>query len=323
MGAQLDTFLVCAAAGVVINRSILIVLGYPQIGSRKPDGIHISHSIYGGFAMMIAICIGIAFLHPNVRWFVAVVAGLGFGWYVDELGKYVSNAGYLFEPALALIYVVFIAMFLAIRALANHRFGDDDAVANALESLKAAALGSLDDAQRRDALLRLDRNGPDSPFAAHVRELLADAPASPARPPSRLRRLRTAIRTRYEAWAHTRSFTTIINVFFIFVAVGTVGEVVGLSLDGPGIKRPSEKLASIAASVAGIFIVIGVVRLRKSLLSAYRWFDRALLIWILVVQVYLFADRQFEAILGLAVDVVMWVMVRSAIAVEEQAERRG
>jgi hypothetical protein len=294
LGAQLDTFLVCAASGVMLNRVILIVLGYPQVGSRKPDGIHISHSIYGGFSMMVAISIAIAFLHPSVRWFLAVVAGLGFGWYIDELGKYVSNAGYLFEPALALIYVVFVAMFLAFRTLANQRFGPDDAVANALESLKAAALGTLD-----------------------------DAPSTPTRSPGPLRRLRTAVRERYEGWTRRRSFAIALDAFFGFVALSTVLGVVGLSLDGPGIVRPSEKVASIAASAAGIMVVIGVVRLPRSRLAAYRWFEHAVLIWILVVQVYLFGDRQFEAVLGLAFDLVLWVMLRSAITVEEQREHAG
>ena len=55
LGPQLDTFLVCAATAVVLNRLVLIILGYPQIGSRKSDGIHISHSIYGGLMMLIEV----------------------------------------------------------------------------------------------------------------------------------------------------------------------------------------------------------------------------------------------------------------------------
>ncbi len=325
LGPQLDTFLVCAASGVILNRTLLIVLGYPQIGSRKPGGIHISHSIYGGFAMMVAATVALAFLAPATRWFVAVVGGLGFGWYVDELGKYVSNAGYLFKPALALIYVVFILMFLTFRTMASRQFTEDDAVVNALESLQAAALGSLDDRQRRDAVLRLDHLGPDTSFAARVRDLLADAPASPMRPPGRIRRARNGLRSRYTAWSHRRSFTVVIEVFFFLLAVSTLGGVVGLSLDGPGITRPSEQIATAAAALAGVLVLVGIVRLRKSRLAAFRWFDRALLVWILVVQVYLFHQEQFAAVLGLAVDLFVWAMLRSAIAIEvgreEQEER--
>jgi hypothetical protein len=194
LGAQLDTFLVCAATGVVVNRVFLIITGYPQVGGRNPDAIHISHAIYGPFAMMIATALAISFLAPTMRWVLAVVGGLGFGWFVDELGKFVSNAGYLFKPALALIYVTFIVMFLAFRALTNRAFGPDDAIANALESLKSASLGTLDDESRQRALSRFDAAAPTGSFATRVRELLDDAPASPAGPPGPIRRLRARIR---------------------------------------------------------------------------------------------------------------------------------
>jgi hypothetical protein len=320
LGPQLDTFLVCAATGVVVNRLFLIITGYPQIGSREPGAIHISHSIYGGFAMMVAAAVALSFLHPSVRWFVAIVGGLGFGWYVDELGKYVSNAGYLYRPALALIYVTFVLMFVGFRSLASRAFGPDDAVANALESLKAAALGTLDDEQRRNAITRLDRLGPGTTFATGVRDLLADAPATPPRPPSAFRRLRLRIEARYVAWSHRRSFIVVIEVFFFLLAVSTLGAVVGLTLDGPGITRPSERVAVIAGSVAGVLVLIGLIRLRRSRLDAFRWFDRALLVWILVVQVYMFQQEQFAAVVGLTVDLVIWAMLRSAIAVEERQE---
>lgn len=324
LGAQLDTFLVCAASGVVINRAILIVLGYPQIGSRKPGGIHISHSIYGGFAMMIALTFAIAFLGPATRWLVAIVGGFGFGWYVDELGKYVSNAGYLFRPALSLIYVVFVIMFLVFNLMASRAYTPDDAVLNALESLKLASLGTLDDRQRRDALRRLERLGPtDSSFASRVHDLLADAPASPPAPPGRVRRLRTTVRARYTEWTHRPSFGVVIDVFFFVLAIATLGEFLGIELIGPGLRKPSGKIAVTAATVAAVLIVIGITQLRRNRLGAYRWFDRALLIRILVVQVFLFQAEQFAATLGLFVDLFVWAMLRSAIAIEEQRREAG
>lgn len=323
-GPQLDTFLVCAASAVVLNRAVLVVLGYPQIGSREPGGIHISHSIYGGIMMLVAMVVAISFLAPATRWFLSILGGLGFGWWVDELGKYVSNAGYLFRPALALIYVTFVVLFLVARSLASRGFGPEDAIANALESVKAAALGSLDHAQRREALARLDAAAPQGALAGEVRALLADAPASPPRPPGALARGRARIRARYRRWSERRSFTVVIEVFFALYTIATFGWVLGLGLDGPGITRPSERVATAAASVAGAFVVIGLVQLyRSSRLEAYRWFDRALLVRILVLQVYLFRQNQFAAVAGLGVDLFIWAMVRSAMAVEERTARVG
>jgi len=323
LGPQLDTFLVCAATAVVLNRVVLIVLGYPQIGSREPGGIHISHSIYGGIMMLVAIVIAIAFLAPATRWWLAILGGLGFGWYVDELGKYVSNAGYLYRGALPLIYITFVVLFLVARSLAGRAYGPDDAVANALESLKLAAVGLLDDVRRREALERFDEVGPTGDFAAQVHQLLGNAPASPARPPGWWRRFQVRARAWYVAWSHRRSFEIVIEVFFFMLAASTLGGAIGVSVDGAGITKPSEKVATIAATIAGIFVVIGIVRLRRNRLAALRWFDRALLIWILVVQVYEFRQQQFAAVLGLAVDLFIWAMVRSAITIEEQRLHSG
>jgi len=318
LGPQLDTFLVCAATAVVLNRVVLIILGYPQVGSRQPGGIHISHSIYGGIMMLIAIFAAISFLAPSARWFLAILGGLGFGWYVDELGKYVSNAGYLFEPALALIYVTFVVLFLVARSLASRAYGPDDAIANAFESLKSAGVGALDADQRRAALRRFDAAAPEGEFAANVRALLSNAPASPPRTPSRWERFQTRTRARYVAWSHRRSFTIVIEVFFFVLAASTLGGAIGVSVDGPGITRPSERVATYASVVAGVLVVIGIARLRRNRLAALRWFDRAMLVFILVVQVYMFKQVQLAAVIGLAVDLFIWAMVRSAIAIEEQ-----
>jgi hypothetical protein len=318
LGPQLDTFIVCAATAVVLNRVVLIILGYPQVGSRQPDGIHISHSIYGGIMMLIAMIAAISFLAPSARWFVAVLGGLGFGWYVDELGKYVSNSGYLFEPALALIYITFVVLFLVARTLAARAYTADDALINALESLKSAGVGALDANQRRAALRRFDAAAPEGEFAANVRALLSNAPSSPTRPRSRWERFQARARAWYVAWSHRRSFTIVIEVFFFVLAASTLGGAIGVSVDGPGITKPSERVATYAAVVAGVLVVIGIARLRRNRLAALRWFDRALLIWILVVQVYMFKQMQLAAVIGLAVDLFIWAMVRSAIAIEER-----
>jgi hypothetical protein len=112
----------------------------------------------------------------------------------------------------------------------------------------------------------------------------------------------------------------VIDVFFFLLAISTIGELVGFQLIGPGVHKPSGKIAVVAASVAGVFVIIGILMLRRNRLTAYRWFDRALLLRILVVQVFLFQEEQFAATLGLAVDLFVWAMLRSAMTIEEQRQ---
>jgi hypothetical protein len=103
---NLDVFLVCAVAAVLGNRTFLIITGYPQLGNGT---LHISHAIWGALMMAIAIIIAVAFLPPFTRTFVAFLGGAGFGWFIDELGKFITRkVNYFFQPTIALIYIVFV-----------------------------------------------------------------------------------------------------------------------------------------------------------------------------------------------------------------------
>ncbi len=99
----LDLFLVCAVGSVIGNRVFLIITGYPQLGNGT---LHISHAIWGAVMMAIAIIFAISFLAPNNRTFIAFIGGCGFGWFIDELGKFITrDVNYFFQPTIALIYM--------------------------------------------------------------------------------------------------------------------------------------------------------------------------------------------------------------------------
>ena len=214
-----------------------------------------------------------------MRWLLAIVGGLGFGWYVDELGKYVSNAGYLFRPALALIYVTFIVMFLAFRTLASRDFGPDDAVANALESLQVGRRSGR--STTRNGARRCAASMRSHPKATSRTQVARPARATPRRR-RRARRVggagsRRASRARYVAWSHRASFTIVIEVFFFLLAVSTLGGVVGAQRRRTGITKPSEKVATSRPSSPASSCSSGSCGCAKSRLAAFRWFDRGLL----------------------------------------------
>src|SRR5215213_11636438 len=109
-GRRLDLFLVCAVGSVIGNRVFLIITGYPQIGNGT---LHISHAIWGALMMAVAIIFAISYLPPFTRTFVAFLGGAGFGWFIDELGKFITrDVNYFFEPTIALIYITFVVMYL-------------------------------------------------------------------------------------------------------------------------------------------------------------------------------------------------------------------
>src|SRR6266478_409270 len=86
--AQLfDTFFITAITTILIVRFYLKLTGYPQIGGST---LHISHLLPGSLLMLISILILLSAVNRAARGFAAVVAGVGFGLVLDELGKFIT-----------------------------------------------------------------------------------------------------------------------------------------------------------------------------------------------------------------------------------------
>src|ERR687885_2801553 len=81
----IDIFFITAVSTVLLLRIYLQATGYPQIGG---NGLHIAHVLWGGLAMVLAIGILLSFLLPGTRRLAAFLGGIGFGAFIDELGKF-------------------------------------------------------------------------------------------------------------------------------------------------------------------------------------------------------------------------------------------
>jgi hypothetical protein len=66
--------------------------------------------------------------------------------------------------------------------------------------------------------------------------------------------------------------------------------------------------------LAGAALVArGVLALPSSRLTAFRWFVRGVLVWILITQVFVFYDSQLAGLTGLALDLALYGALRYAI----------
>ena len=73
--------------------------------------------LWGGLLMLAALVIVLSFLGRAAERVSAIIGGIGFGMFIDEVGKFVtSDNNYFFRPAASLIYVIFILLFLVARA---------------------------------------------------------------------------------------------------------------------------------------------------------------------------------------------------------------
>src|SRR4051794_16342303 len=201
----LETFLVCSVATVLVIRTQLWATNYPQLGG---GGLHIAHLLYGGIFMVIAIGLLLIYLNRGVRRPAAVIGGLGFGFFIDELGKFItSDNNYFFQPAAALIYLVFVGLYLIIRALDKRRgLTQMEYVVNALDLVSEAARHDLDQREKDRALRLLELADPKDPLVQPVRELLSKLDALPSRQPPWPARQAMKARDAYVALSKRRWF---------------------------------------------------------------------------------------------------------------------
>ncbi|MBV9309805.1 MAG: hypothetical protein JOZ73_03180 [Solirubrobacterales bacterium] len=316
--ALLDTFFVCAVTTILVIRLQLWATHYPKLGGGK---LHIAHLLWGGLGMLIAIVLLLSFLGAARRHGGAILGGIGFGFFIDEIGKFVtSDNDYFFKPAAGMIYIIFIVLFLVIRSLGwRHRWTPEECLANAMQLLSNATCQPVDERRRRmirDLLSRSDQSDPLVPSLSAALERLEATPCPPA---SHFARASTRMRHFYERIVNEPWFPTALVTVFAVFAVAILAEV---ALDAKRIWEGHESahviaIAAMASSlIASGMIWVGIVSLRRSRLTAYRWFDYALLLQVFIAEVFAFLQHQFGAVFGLLASVTLLLTLRTMIHAE-------
>jgi hypothetical protein len=319
-----DTFLIVAALSVLALRVYLAAAHYPQLGG---DGLHIAHVLWGGLLMVVAIGMLLSLLSRQSQLIAAIIGGAGFGLFIDELGKFLtSDNNYFFKPTASLVYALFVAFFLAVRELRRYRkLTPRENLVNAVEAAKELAVGPVSSATKVHALSWLEGADQSQPLTQLLRRQFEQAPVAPERH-SPVYEWAMIARARYVSVMHARWFRRVVIAIFCVQAVGvvltfvyTAAVAVGAIAGSAGALEewnatlrggPIIWATLLGALVAGGFTVAGVAQIPRSRRRAYRLFETALLIDLLLVQPFTLLDTGFAGLTQAFIDLGLLLALR-------------
>jgi len=319
-GAQLDLFLVSAVASVLLIRFYLRLAGYPQVGGET---LHIAHVLWGGLLMLVALVLLLAYLGRASRRWAAVLGGVGFGTFIDEVGKFVTRDNdYFYRPAVALIYVVFVLAYVAMRSIHRRREPtSEEYVINALQELEEASRHDLQREERERALHYLEKAKPGDPLAEGLTGLIRGLPEVPARPAGRLERAGAELLRQYRVLTRRAVFWRLLVLFFVAQVIVKLAHVAILVWYPEAGSSLFARMAFMSRRIddyalpewlqlgssllsAG-FVGAGILALRRSRQAALRLFQRSILISVFVTQVFMFYRSQWEALVVLGFNLLV------------------
>ncbi len=311
---RFEAFLFSAIATVVLVRAFLIVTGYPKVGGH---GLHVAHVLWGGLLMGAAIAI--VMVYPGSRWRhrAAIIGGIGFGLFIDEVGKFLtSSVNYFYKPAIAIIYVVFIAFYLSVRELVMRSpLTQPQRLAIASTALADLSLGQLGSGGREYALGVLADAEPDV-LGEHLRSALLCEPLSTGTE-ARLTVWREKLVERARGLlghplAHVGVYAVIVVQLVVVIgqlAVLLIHPTLGASTG----SHTTMRVAEVVTAASGAYTLFGLARaVRGDRAGALRVLFRSVLITVLVTQTFVFAEYQALGVVGLVVDLGLFGLLRVA-----------
>ncbi|NIZ90073.1 hypothetical protein [Kineococcus rubinsiae] len=310
---HLTTFVVSAVTTILLTRTLLALTGYPQIGGGA--GLHIAHVLPGGLLMAAALLLQLAYLGPGPRPLSAVLGGVGFGLFIDEVGKFVTTDNdYFYEPAAAIMYGVLAGVVVAGHTWRRRRPLDaDERVAAAAHALVDGLAGRLPEHRRDEALRSLAKAG-DSPAAAELRALLTTVPTSSPGVPQHVLRAWRAVAARVERASAAWWALPLMGVLLagqalmsvlVLLEVWSRRDLYDVSIAG----------VFVGTAVSLVFVAAGLVQARRrGRRAAVESFQRSALASLLITQVCLFVSSQLLATAGLVVVLALLGLVNSDLA---------
>ncbi|MBC7707808.1 hypothetical protein H7Y63_01135 [Polaromonas sp.] len=320
---NLELFLVSAVTSLLGVRFYLYLTGYPQVGSGS---LHIAHVLFGGLFMLAALVVDLSFLGRRTERLAALLGGIGFGVFIDELGKFVtSDNNYFFRPTIGIIYAIFISLYLLFNFLSKTtKLSSVEYQLNAMMQLEEAVRGDMDHREKRNIKMLLDKADQSSIITQELQSLVERLDTVPAPLPRLIRKFITRLDHGYVRFWRRRNSSQFIGLLFITEAAIFLLLVLGSIINNfdtvqeffKGNNNYGQELIIgqlISSVVVAGYAIMGAIKLRWSRAEAFEQFRRATLINLFLTQFFIFSRIQFEAIPGFALNLVLLLALRYAL----------
>ena len=280
--------------------------------------------------MMVAIILLLSFLSKQAKYVASIIGGLGFGVFIDELGKLITHDNnYFFKPTFALIYIIFILMFLGIRAIEkNIKAAEKDYTINALEVIKEVVLHDLDEIEKKRALVYLEKSNKGDVVVKALKTLLISTRTVESIDLSIPTKIRRLLQEKYVKYIRQKRFAKkVSNFFVVYAIIGLVVIAYYYTVFYGGNIHLNMNFWDwgllLSPIVSGILVLLGFMyRKRRGNLFAYSKYKQAVLITIFIGQFFLFYKLQLIALFGLTVNITVLIALQFLISQETLVQHK-
>ncbi len=261
--------------------------------------------------MLGGLVVSLSFLGARALRVAAILGGVGFGIFIDELGKFITRDNdYFYKPTIGIIYAIFIALYLAFNFLSRKQsLTSREYQLNALAQLEEAIVHDMDPTEKSRVHHLLASAEQHDPITKQLQKFLGATRTTAPETPGRLNRIVHALNDLYERFWQSRKSNFLVRLFFlleVFLFVGGVIVLTYRNIDGvldlfSGNTAFSAELAIgqlVSSLVAAGFAVYGAILLPGSRIRAYEQFRRATMVNIFLTEFFMFSRIQFGALPG-------------------------
>jgi len=146
---------VSAVLTILVTRIYLEIFNYPMIAN---DVLHLAHLLWGGLFLFVGGIFLLVFKDKKMKAFSSFLIGIGWGLFLDEIGKFITmDNDYFFRPAAPLIYLFSLLSFVPFYFLyKKKRFDEKEKLYSVFEKFEEIIENDFDPDEKKEALDDLD-----------------------------------------------------------------------------------------------------------------------------------------------------------------------